>query len=515
MCIGLEAIPRVRPAGRVAPALLRSVAHQATACPVRAADATVTRQWITSSQTGGTAGGRLNRIIGRGQPQGGPRDGTPTGPARLRTMASPPFPYRLLSRSLRALLPLAAWWSPRLAQGLQGRRESSRAIAAWAAGDQHHAVPVIHLHAASAGELRHAEPVLARLRQLHPDWRWVVTWFSPSAIPFAAEVPAELRGYLPWDTAEEVAAFLDAVRPRATLVSRLDLWPTFAAEADRRRIPVVLIAAQLRAESRRLHPLARRTMRQTYRDVAAAAAVGPEDVDRLAGLGIPRDRITVAGDPRADQVRDLVAAQRPAVRWSALTGECGAGGRLHLAAGRGGTPGGLPAGPGPPSGRPADPGTASANGWAPRGPGGPNGPARAAGPGPVGRGRRRRLAGGSSTRWGRSPRFTGSAGWPTWEVDSARPGCIPCWSPPRGACRCWWDPDGRKAVRPLAWRWRAASSRCRRPGRPSALADQWDRWLQDETARTTAGAAARAVVEAQAGAADRTAAVVESALAGY
>lgn len=430
-------------------------------------------------------------------------------------MAAPPLAYRLLAGSIRALLPVAGWWSAPLAEGLRGRRDSALALAAWARHDRPDAGPLFHLHAASAGELRHAEPVLRRLRQLHPDWRWLITWFSPSAIPFAAELPAEFRGYLPWDTAAEVAAFLDAARPRATLISRLDLWPAFAAAAHQRRIPVVLIAAQLRARSGRLHPLARRTLRPAYGGVAAAAAVAPEDVERLARLGVARERISVAGDPRADQVRELVAASSPALRWPGL-GESGGllvagstwprdeaillealrqirirqpAARLLIAPHR------------PTDGRLRAVAALAARLGLPR-------PVRAAGAGAgdtlvvldevgplaalYGVGRVAYVGGGF-----------GSAG--LHSVLEPAAWSLPVLVGPRWA-------ESREAAR-LA----VAGALVPLPGDGAAraLAGHWEHWLRDETARATAGAAARAVVDAAAGAADRTAALVESVVAGY
>jgi len=430
-------------------------------------------------------------------------------------MTRPPLPYRVLSGAIRALLPAAGWCNPRLAQGLLGREETARVLAAWARREDPPAAPLVHLHAASAGELRHAEPVLARLRQLHPDWRWAITWFSPSAIPFAADLAADFHGYLPWDTPQEVSRFLGALRPRATLVSRLDLWPTFAAEAARRGIPVVLIAAQLEADSGRLHPVARTTMRRAYGSVAAAAAVAPEDQGRLARLGVPQERIAVAGDPRADQVRDLVAAARPAERWPALAGS----GALLVAGSTW---------PGDeavlleafrlirarqPTARlliaPHQPEPARLRALAARAQGlglprtVPVGQAAAGDPlvvldevGPLaalyGVGRMAYVGGGFGTAGLHSVLEPAAWGLPV--VVGPR------WS-------------GSREAKSLA----VAGALFPLPARGAALALawQWERWLHEETARATAGAAARAVVNAAAGAADRTAALVEAALAGY
>jgi len=429
-------------------------------------------------------------------------------------MASPPLAYRVLARSLRALLPLAGWVHPQLATGLRGRRESAREFADWARNRRQDHEPVFHLHAASAGELRHAEPVLARLRRHHPDWRWVITWFSPSAIPFAADLPAVVRGYLPWDTARETGAFLDLVRPQASLISRMDLWPTFAAEAERRRIPVVLIAAQIGAASGRLRPLARRTMRRAYGSVTAAAAVGAEDVERLARLGVPRERIQVAGDPRADQVRDLVAGVRPAARWPAL-----ARGAVLVAG----------------STWPRDETTLleAFRQVRDRQPGArlviaPHRPTAS----------HLRALSATARRMGLpAPVRLGEAT----ETDSLlvldEVGPLAALY---GAGQIAYVGGGfgsaglHSVLEPAAWslpvlvgpRWansREAASLAvagalaplPHAGAAASLAGQWQHWLEDEAARAAAGAAARAVVDAAAGAADRTAALVEAALPDY
>ncbi len=430
-------------------------------------------------------------------------------------MAHPPLAYRLIAHSLRALLPVAGWWNARLAAGLHGRRESARALVDWHRLNRQNPAPVFHIHAASAGELRHAEPVLARLRKRHPEWRWVITWFSPSAAPFAAELPAELHGYLPWDTTRECGEFIDLVRPRASLISRMDLWPCFAAGAERRGVPLVLIAAQVSARSSRLHPLARPTMQRAYGSVAAAAAVGLEDVERLARLGVPRERIVVAGDPRADQVRELVAAQRPAERWPQLNH-----GPRPLVAGS----------TWPqdhavllaafrelrnlePAARliiaPHRPTATHLRELAERA-------AQEGLPTPV-------------------PVSQATASDPLVVLDEVGPlaalygaGCMAYVGGGFGSAGL------HSVLEPAAWglpvlvgpRWtdsREAGLLAVAGGlaplpetdAAAALADRWRRWLRDQTDRAAAGAAARAVVDAAAGAADRTVMVVESALSGY
>lgn len=427
-------------------------------------------------------------------------------------MPRPPFGYRAATRLLRPLLPLAASFDVKLAQGLAGRRAFQSALPEAArrlAGST-----VLHVHAASAGELRYAEPVIARLRRAHPAWRWVITYFSPSAAPFAAELAPDLHGHLPWDTPAEVAPFLGTLPLTASLVSRLDLWPEFAAQAARRRIPVILLAAGMRADSGRLGVLGRHALGPAYASVAAAAAVADEDVRRLERLGIPRDRIHVLGDPRADQVRERVARDEPARRWPALV----AGGPLLVAG----------------STWPPDEQVLLAAFREVRqlhpaarlllAPHRPEPSALAA------MARDARALGLPAPQ----PVAEAPADAPLLVLDQVGPlGLL------YGAGLMAYVGGGfgrglHSVLEPAAWslpvlvgpRWRghadaerlaAAGGLVGLPagGATAALVEHWARWLTTENDRAVAGAAARSVVDAAAGAADRTAGLVEAVLAGY
>ena len=105
-------------------------------------------------------------------------------------MSAPHFLYRMLASGARALVPAAALFSPKLKAGLTGRRTDRARLADWNRTAREPGRPLLHLHAASAGELRQAEPVLRRLRTRHPDWLVAVTCFSPSGLAVANELGA-------------------------------------------------------------------------------------------------------------------------------------------------------------------------------------------------------------------------------------------------------------------------------------------------------------------------------------
>ena len=223
-------------------------------------------------------------------------------------MPRPARAYRIATAIARSLIPLAARLSPRLARSAAGREASATRFRAWGDSGRDPSRPLVLVHAASAGELRQAEPVVRRLRSARPSWQLAITCFSPSGIPVAAELPADVHGLLPWDRPEEVRRLLSALQPSVVAVSKLDLWPELACQTHGQGVPLALIAATVRPSSGRLRWPARPVLASAYALIDRAAAVSQDDAERLTRLGVRPDRITVEGDPRYDSVLERVPA---------------------------------------------------------------------------------------------------------------------------------------------------------------------------------------------------------------
>ncbi len=217
-------------------------------------------------------------------------------------MTRPPLLYRTLTSGIHGLLPAAALLSPKLRTGLRGRRDDGRRLRAWSRTTRDPGRPLLHLHAASAGELRQAEPVFVRLRARHPDWQTAVTCFSPSGSIVASAFGADLSAFLPWDRPDDVASFLRDVQPQITLISKLDVWPEFILAAKSRGVRVGLIGATVRPASGRLGRLARAMTHDAYASLDVVTAIDAADVARFEMLGVRPNVLAVLGDPRADAV---------------------------------------------------------------------------------------------------------------------------------------------------------------------------------------------------------------------
>jgi 3-deoxy-D-manno-octulosonic-acid transferase len=201
-----------------------------------------------------------------------------------------------LARGLAALAPvsehkLVATFATR--RGVMGR---------FAAFPRTPSRPLLWMHAPSVGEGLQARPVLELIRARRPDTQLAYTYFSPSARAFAESLDVDFRDVLPFDVATDMRRALAALAPTALVFSKLDVWPTLAREASRRGTRLGMVSATLAASSSRRSGLAGSVLREAYARLDRVGAISTEDADRLIALGVPSRLVSVTGDTRYDQV---------------------------------------------------------------------------------------------------------------------------------------------------------------------------------------------------------------------
>ena len=215
---------------------------------------------------------------------------------------------------------------PEVARALAGRRRAAAELAAW--GRRRGDDPLVWLHGASAGELLGAVPAVRLLRARRADdagrrARLVVTHSSPSGRAALPWLDADHAGYPPLDRRRDCDAALAALRPGLLVFAKLDVWPGLAAAAARAGVPTALINGTVRPGSRRSGRVVRRWFRAAYAGLDAVGAASADDARRLVALGVRADRVRVTGDAafdlaleRADRARadGSAAALRAALR---------------------------------------------------------------------------------------------------------------------------------------------------------------------------------------------------------
>jgi 3-deoxy-D-manno-octulosonic-acid transferase len=220
--------------------------------------------------------------------------------------------YGVAVSGLRALAPLAAWGSSKVARGVRGRRGAVVRFQAWTRTGRDPGRPLVWFHAPSVGEGLQARAVLEALLHRRPDVQTAFTHFSPSAEALADAMPADVADYLPWDTRREMSRALTALAPSLVAFTKTEVWPGLSRAAAAREIPTALVAASLPPTSSRQGGLARALLGPSYRRLSRILAVAGEDAERLERLGARPDAVQVSGDPGIDSAAERALAADPA-----------------------------------------------------------------------------------------------------------------------------------------------------------------------------------------------------------
>ena len=220
----------------------------------------------------------------------------------LRTSAA----YRLLASIAVPTVPLLLR-DERQRNAHRARLASPSLLESWAQRHRDAKRPLAWFHAPSVGEGLQARAVMAELRKLRPDMQVIYTHYSPSAAEFGHGIGADWCGYLGYDRVDDVERMLKAATPNLLVFTKVDLWPELAVRAAAHGARVAMVAGTVSEESRRLRWPSRLLTAAGYATLDAAGAIAVADADRLARLGVHRERIIVTGDPRIDSVLTVVA----------------------------------------------------------------------------------------------------------------------------------------------------------------------------------------------------------------
>ena len=175
--------------------------------------------------------------------------------------------------------------------------------------------PTLWLHAVSVGELLAATGLLSVLQHRLPGYRIVLSTTTEAGQRLARERFPELPSfYLPLDFAFLVRRLLGVLRPQMLILMESELWPNLIREASRRACPVVVVNARISDRSFPRYLRLRGLWRPILRHVSLFLAQSPESAARLRAIGVPGDRVQTPGNlkfdtpaPRRSPVFDAVA----------------------------------------------------------------------------------------------------------------------------------------------------------------------------------------------------------------
>ena len=165
---------------------------------------------------------------------------------------------------------------------------------------------VVWMHCASLGEYEQGLPVLTALKNNHPEYFYLVTFFSPSGYEVRKNHGiADLATYLPWDTKADVKRFIALVNPVMALLVKYEFWPNLIRELQRKEVPLYLIAGLFSQNQRFFKPWGN-GQRKLLREFAHLFVQNEASLKLLQSIGV--QQVSVSGDTRFDRVG---AAKQP------------------------------------------------------------------------------------------------------------------------------------------------------------------------------------------------------------
>ena len=168
----------------------------------------------------------------------------------------------------------------------------------------------VWFHAASLGEFEQGRPLMERLRREHPEYKILLTFFSPSGYEVRKNYQgADVICYLPLDVPANVRFFFHYVKPEMAFFIKYEFWQNYLKACKKRGIPVYSVSSIFRPNQIFFRWYGRHGYAKVLDKVEWFFVQNEQSRQLLATLG--HHNVTVVGDTRFDRVIDICRAARP------------------------------------------------------------------------------------------------------------------------------------------------------------------------------------------------------------
>jgi 3-deoxy-D-manno-octulosonic-acid transferase len=164
------------------------------------------------------------------------------------------------------------------------------------------AEPSIWIHAVSVGEVLSVRPIVAELRKRYPALRLFVSTTTMSGQQVARRSLTDVDGffYFPFDWAFTVRRTLAIVRPRLFVMVENEIWPNLLRQCRARGIRTIVVNGRISRRSFPRYRLIRPLFRKVLADIDRFCVQGEETAGRLLALGADPSRLTITGSLKFD-----------------------------------------------------------------------------------------------------------------------------------------------------------------------------------------------------------------------
>jgi 3-deoxy-D-manno-octulosonic-acid transferase len=208
--------------------------------------------------------------------------------------------YNIFLLLFKAGTRIAALFNPKAAKWVRGRKGIFKKLELAVSDNRN----IVWMHCSSLGEFEQGRPVLEKLRDNYPGYKFLLTFFSPSGY----EVRKDYKGadwvfYLPMDGQRNAKRFLEIVNPSLVIFVKYEFWYYYLKKIKYRKIPLLLISALFRKDMSffRWYGSLGKKMLSRFDHLFVQNESSKQLLDD-AGLG---SLCSVSGDTRFDRVAEI------------------------------------------------------------------------------------------------------------------------------------------------------------------------------------------------------------------
>ena len=162
----------------------------------------------------------------------------------------------------------------------------------------------VWFHAASLGEFEQGRPIMERLRREHPEYKILLTFFSPSGYEVRKNYEgADIICYLPLDTPINAIRFLRLVRPVMAYFIKYEFWYNYLHILKYRHVPAYSVSSIFRPDQIFFKWYAKKYAGVLH-CITHFFVQNEQSKELLAKIGITD--VTISGDTRFDRVLQIM-----------------------------------------------------------------------------------------------------------------------------------------------------------------------------------------------------------------
>ncbi|MBS1570814.1 MAG: 3-deoxy-D-manno-octulosonic acid transferase [Bacteroidetes bacterium] len=209
--------------------------------------------------------------------------------------------YNIFVFLLSIIFRIGSFFNSKLKKGYLGRKDSLKLIL----GKIYEKDNVIWMHAASLGEYEQGLPVLEKLKEKLPNYKIVITFFSPSGYENCVKknTIADVICYLPLDNRKQISQFVKAVRPAMFFTVKYEYWYNLLAELKSVNCKTFVVSALFYPKQVFFKPYGKWFVKQLQQNIDCFFHQNEKSFLLAQKIGLSKGIIT--GDTRFDRVKQI------------------------------------------------------------------------------------------------------------------------------------------------------------------------------------------------------------------